>query len=163
MLNFHGGKRKMDTFTTQVHVELRTLALIHKLMLFLVSGVAVVDCQTLYCLFVVSVIFHSVQPCSCHVLNNKLFICSSSGESNIILPMVEKRGGCCAVISHIPDNSGGCSSSMSTERLVALGSLRNLSTVEMFKLDRYAWQDMPPMRETRELCTAVVSPLQFEF
>ena len=37
----------MDTFTTQVRVELCALARIHKLMLFLVSGVAVVDCQTL--------------------------------------------------------------------------------------------------------------------
>ena len=153
----------MDTFTTQVHVELRTLALIHKLMLFLVSGVAVVDCRTLYCLFVVLAIFHSIHPCRCHVLNNKLFICPSSGESNIKPPMVEKRGGCCAVISRIPDNSGGCSSSTSTERLVALGSSWNINNVEMFNLDRYAWQDMPPLKETRELCTAVVSPLQFEF
>ena len=78
-------------------------------------------------------------------------------------PMKHTRGGCCAVLSHIPDNSGGCSSSMSTERLVALGSSWNISNVEVFNLDRYAWQDMPPMKETRELCTAVVSSLQFEF
>ena len=38
----------MGTFTTQVQVELCTLAGIHKLMLFLVSCVVVVDCQTLF-------------------------------------------------------------------------------------------------------------------
>ena len=42
------SKRKMGTFTTQVQVELCALAGIHKLMLFLVSGVVVVDCQTLF-------------------------------------------------------------------------------------------------------------------
>ena len=42
-----GSKRKMDTFTTQAQVELCALTRIHKLMLFLVSGVTVVDCQTL--------------------------------------------------------------------------------------------------------------------
>ena len=35
----------MDNFTTQVQVELCALAHVHKLTLFLVSGVATVDCQ----------------------------------------------------------------------------------------------------------------------
>ena len=38
----------MGTFTTQIRVELCALAGIHKLMLFFVSGVVVVDCQTLF-------------------------------------------------------------------------------------------------------------------
>ena len=35
----------MDTSTTEVQVDLSALGRMHKLMLFLVSSVAVVDCQ----------------------------------------------------------------------------------------------------------------------
>ena len=82
-----------------------------------------------------------------------LFICLFAGKSDIKQPMKHSRGGCCAVISHILDSSGGCSSSMPTERLVALGGSQNLNSVEIFNLDLHTWQDMPSTREARKYCT----------
>ena len=69
--------------------------------------------------------------------------------------MRERRVGCCAVRFTTLDNSGGCSSNTPAEGLVVLGGS---DTAEMFTLPLFTWQDIPPMRKSRELCTAVVFP-----
>ena len=83
---------------------------------------------------------------------------TGSGETTRLPPMTQKRGGCCAV--NTPTVSS-CSSDISTDTLVALGSLRNLKTVERYDFHSHAWQDMPPTRKAREFCTAVVSRVNF--
>ena len=85
-----------------------------------------------------------------------------SGETTRLPRMTQKRGGCCAVNTPTVDTSSACSSDTSTDTLVALASLRNLNTVERYDFHSHAWQDMPPTREAREFCTAVVSPVNFE-
>ena len=87
---------------------------------------------------------------------------TESGETTRLPRMTQRRGGCCAVNTPTVDTSNACSSDTSTDTLVALASLRNLNTVERYDFHSHAWQDMPPTREARELCTAVVSPVNFE-
>ena len=87
---------------------------------------------------------------------------TESGETTRLPRMTQKRGGCCAVNTPTVDTSSACSSDTSTDTLVALASLRNLNTVERYNFRSHAWQDMPPTREAREFCTAVVSPVNFE-
>ena len=87
---------------------------------------------------------------------------TESGETTRLPRMTQKRGGCCAVNTRTVDTSSACSSDTSIGTLVALASLRNLNTVERYDFHSHAWQDMPPTREPRELCTAVVSPVNFE-
>ena len=86
---------------------------------------------------------------------------TQSGEMRRLSPMRQKRGGCCAVLSPTVDTSAGCSSNTPTDTLVALGNLQQLNTVESYDFHSHAWRDMPPTREARELCTAVVSPINF--
>ncbi|CAB3991076.1 kelch motif family [Paramuricea clavata] len=87
---------------------------------------------------------------------------TESGETTRLPHMTQKRGGCCAVNTPTVDTSSDCSSDTSTDTLVALASLRSLNTVERHDIHSHAWQDMPPTREAREFCTAVVSPVNFE-
>jgi hypothetical protein len=87
---------------------------------------------------------------------------TESGETTRLPRMTQKRGGCCAVNTPTVDTSSACSSDTSTDTLVALASLRSLNTVERYDFHSHAWQDMPPTREAREFCTAVVSPVNFE-
>ena len=87
---------------------------------------------------------------------------TESGETTRLPRMTQKRGGCCAVNTPTVDTSSACSSDTSIDSLVALESLRNLNTVERYDFHSHAWQDMPPTREAREFCTAVVSPVNFE-
>ena len=82
-----------------------------------------------------------------------------SGETTTLPPMTQRRGGCCASIIPADDTSAGCSSDTPTDTLVALGSLQQLNTVESYDFHSHAWRDMPHTREARELCTAVVSPI----
>ncbi len=84
-----------------------------------------------------------------------------SGETTTLPPMTQRRGGSCASIIPADDTSAGCSSDTPTDTLVALGSLQQLNTVESYDFHSHAWRDMPPTREARELCTAVVSPKNF--
>ena len=86
---------------------------------------------------------------------------TESGETMRLPSMREKRGGCCAVVFPIV----GCSPNTSTDTLLALGSLRQLNTVERFDLHSHAWSYLPSTMVARELSTAVVSPVdlnQFE-
>ena len=79
-----------------------------------------------------------------------------SGETANLSPMTQRRGGCCAVI--IPaDNT------IATAQLVALGSLQQLNTVEGYNFHSRAWRNLPHTREVRELCTAVVPPINITF
>ncbi len=84
---------------------------------------------------------------------------TQSGEMRRLSSMRQKRGGCCAVLSPTVDTSAGCSSDTPTDILVALGSLQQLKTVEGYDFHSHAWRDLPPTREAREFCTAVVSPI----
>ncbi len=86
---------------------------------------------------------------------------TQSGEMRRLSPMRQKRGGCCAVLSPTVDTSAGCSSDTPTDTLVALGSLQQPNTVESYDFHSHVWRDLPPTREARELCTAVVSPKLF--
>ncbi len=86
---------------------------------------------------------------------------TQSGEMRRLSSMRQKRGGCCAVLSPTVDTSAGCSSDTPTDTLIALGSLQQLNTVESYDFHSHVWRDMPPTREAREFCTAVVSPTNF--
>jgi hypothetical protein len=98
-----------------------------------------------------------------HELNNFITYDTKSGERKRLTPMKQKRGGCSAVIALNVDTCSGCSFDKTTGTLIALGSLRNLNTVERYDFHSHAWEDIPPTREARELCTAVVCPIEFEF
>ena len=88
-------------------------------------------------------------------LDNVITYDIRSGMVEFLPPMMENRGGCCAVLCPTVENNA----------LVALGSLRELNTVERLNFDGYVWGEMPRTRVARESSTAVVSPVdlaQFE-
>ena len=75
----------------------------------------------------------------------------TSGETRPVIAMQQPRGGCAAVVHTYQEQQ------REHGEMVALGSLRNLNTVESFVLGPNSWNDMPHTLEARELCTAVVS------
>ena len=80
------------------------------------------------------------------VLNNVMIYNVKTGNSHMLPPMLHKRRGCMAVVIE--------------NTIVVLGGVSesgdNLKSVEGFSFERFFWQELPDMNETRYLATAVV-------
>ena len=81
-----------------------------------------------------------------NVLNNVIIYNTKTGNSHMLPPMLHKRRGCAAVVIE--------------NTIVALGGedeRRNvLKSVEGFSFERFSWEELPDMKDTRYLSTAVV-------
>ena len=81
-----------------------------------------------------------------NVLNNVIIYNTKIGNSHMLPPMLHKRRGCAAVVIE--------------NTIVALGGedeRRNvLKSVEGFSFERFSWETLPDMKDTRYLPTAVV-------
>ncbi|CAB4002161.1 E3 ubiquitin- ligase NRDP1 [Paramuricea clavata] len=78
-------------------------------------------------------------------LNNVIIYNIKTGNSHMLPPMLHKRKGCMAVVIE--------------NTIVVLGGMgeRNtLKSVESFSFDNYTWEELPGMKESRWLATAVV-------
>jgi archaellum component FlaC len=79
-------------------------------------------------------------------LNNVIIYNIKTGNSHMLPPMLHKRRGCMAVVIE--------------NTIVVLGGrderLNDLKSVEGFSFERFSWQELPEMKETRYLATAVV-------
>ena len=71
---------------------------------------------------------------------------TKTGNSHMLPPMLHKRKGCMAVVI--------------ADTIVVLGGLdergNDLKSVEGFTFNRYRWKELPAMKKTRYLATAVV-------
>ena len=80
------------------------------------------------------------------VLDNVISYNVKTGNSHMLPPMLHKRQGCMAVVIE--------------NTIVVLGGedekRNNLKSVEGFSFDRYAWEELPDMKESRYLTTAVL-------
>ena len=79
-------------------------------------------------------------------LNNVIIYNVKTGNSHMLPPMLHKRGGCMAVVIE--------------NTIVVLGGEdegeNDLRSVEGFSFDRYTWEELPDMNESRYCSTAVV-------
>ncbi|CAB4002159.1 E3 ubiquitin- ligase NRDP1 [Paramuricea clavata] len=79
-------------------------------------------------------------------LNNVIIYNIKTGNSHMLPPMSHKRRGCMAVVVE--------------NTIVVLGGMDerriHLKSVESFSFDNYTWEDLPGMKESRWLATAVV-------
>ena len=79
-------------------------------------------------------------------LNNVIIYNAKTGNSHMLPPMLHKRKGCMAVVIE--------------NTIVVLGGtderMNDLKSVEGFSFDRYAWEELPDMKEPRWLAMAVV-------
>ena len=79
-------------------------------------------------------------------LNNVLIYNVKTGNSHMLPPLLRKREGCMAVVIE--------------NTIVVLGGRDErwnvLKSVEGFSFDRYTWEELPDMNETRWFGTAVV-------
>ena len=78
-------------------------------------------------------------------LNNVIIYNIKTGNSHMLPPMLHKRKGCMAVVIE--------------NTIVVLGgneSLKGLKSVEGFNFERFSWEELPDMKETRWFATAVV-------
>ena len=80
------------------------------------------------------------------VLNNVIIYNVKTGNSHMLPPMLHKRQGCTAVVIE--------------NTIVVLGGkdkrMNDLKSVEGFSFDRYAWEELPDMKEPKWFATAVV-------
>ena len=81
-----------------------------------------------------------------NVLNKVIIYNTKTGNSHMLPPMLHKRTGCAAVVIE--------------NTIVVLGGedeRRNvLKSVEGFSFERFSWEELPDMKDTRYLSTAVV-------
>ena len=80
-----------------------------------------------------------------NALNNVIIYNIKTGNSHMLPAMLHKRRGCMAVVIE--------------NTIVVLGGLGeagSLKSVEGFNFERFSWQELPDMKETRWLATAVV-------
>ena len=79
-------------------------------------------------------------------LNNVIIYNVKTGNSHMLPPMLHKRRGCMAVVIE--------------NTIVVLGGRDEkwnvLKSVEGFSFDRYTWEELPDMKESRYLTTAVL-------
>ena len=78
-------------------------------------------------------------------LNNVIIYNMKTGNSHMLPPMLHKRKGCMAVVIE--------------NTIVVLGGVGEigfLKSVEGFNFERFSWEELPDMKETRWLATAVV-------
>jgi N-acetylneuraminic acid mutarotase len=78
-------------------------------------------------------------------LNNVIIYNIKTGNSHMLPPMLHKRRGCMAIVIE--------------NTIVVLGGLGEagfLKSVEGFNFERFSWEELPDMKETRWLATAVV-------
>ena len=79
-------------------------------------------------------------------LNNVIIYNVKTGNSHMLPPMLHKRYGCAAVVME--------------NTIVVLGGRNeiwnDLKSVEGFSFDRYTWEELPDMKKSRCLATAVV-------
>ena len=79
-------------------------------------------------------------------LNNVMIYNVKTGNSHMLLPMLHKRRGCMAVVIE--------------NTIVVLGGMderqNQLKSVEGFNFERFSWEELPDMKETRWRATAVV-------
>ena len=80
------------------------------------------------------------------VLNNVIYYNVKTGNSHMLPPMLHKRYGCTAVVIE------------NTIVVVGGGDDKedSLKSVEGFSFDRYTWEELPDMKESRVFATAVV-------
>ena len=80
------------------------------------------------------------------VLSNVIIYNVNTGNSHMLPPMLYKRCGCMAVVTE--------------NTIVVLGGEdergNTLKSVEGFSFDRYTWEKLPDMKETRSFATAAV-------
>ena len=80
------------------------------------------------------------------VLNNVIIYNGKTGNSHMLPSMLHKRKGCMAVVIE--------------NTIVVLGGQNergnNLKSVEGFSFNRYTWEELPDMKESRCFATAVV-------
>ena len=80
------------------------------------------------------------------VLNKVIIYNVKTGNSHMLPPMLHKRKGCTAVVIE--------------NTIVVLGGqnerMNDLKSVEGFSFDRYTWEELPDMKESRCFVTAVV-------
>jgi hypothetical protein len=79
------------------------------------------------------------------VLNNVIIYNIKTGNSHMLPPILHKRKGCMAVVIE--------------NTIIVLGGLGEagfLKSVEGFNFERFSWQELPDMDETRWSATAVV-------
>ena len=74
-------------------------------------------------------------------LNNVIIYNIKTGNSHMLPPMLHKRKGCVAVVVE--------------NTIVVLGGM-DLKSVEGFSFESYLWEELPDMKESRYLATAVV-------
>jgi hypothetical protein len=74
-------------------------------------------------------------------LNNVIIYNMKTGNSHMLPPMLHKRRGCMAVVIE--------------NTIVVLGG-QGLKSVEGFSFQSYLWEELPDMKESRWLATAVV-------
>jgi hypothetical protein len=74
-------------------------------------------------------------------LNNVIIYNIKTGNSHMLPPMLHKRKGCMAVVVE--------------NTIVVLGGM-DLKSVEGFSFQSYLWEELPDMKESRYLATAVV-------
>jgi hypothetical protein len=74
-------------------------------------------------------------------LNNVIIYNTKTGNSHMLPPMLHKRKGCMAVVVE--------------NTIVVLGGM-DLKSVESFSFESYLWEELPDMKESRWLATAVV-------
>ena len=95
---------------------------------------------------------------------NEVFMYDLCSEERHNLPQMNQiRGPCSAVISLTLDTSRRCFSNASCDTLVVLGCPSSPNTVEGCNFDTRRWRGMPPIREAREFCSVVATPIEFEF
>jgi uncharacterized phosphosugar-binding protein len=78
-------------------------------------------------------------------LNNVIIYNIKTGNSHMLPPILHKRKGCMAVVIE--------------NTIIVLGGLGEagfLKSVEGFNFERFSWQELPDMDETRWSATAVV-------
>ena len=80
------------------------------------------------------------------VLNSVIIYNVKTGNSHMLPPMLHKRRGCVAVVIE--------------NTIVVLGGRdersKDLKSAEGFSFDRYTWEELPEMKESRSFATAAV-------
>ena len=83
---------------------------------------------------------------------------TQSGATDELQTMNEGRGSCSAVILVF---DAGCSSDISTDTLVALGSLQDVFTAEFCTFPIRSWRNMSASTNFRQFFSTVSSPAEF--